>query len=287
MADSGWIKLYRKVRDHPFYKEKRSFSRFEAWTDLLLSASHKDGQLIFGNEVVCLPRGSLITSELKLMDRWRWSKTKLREFFSVLEKDNMIKRITDRKKTTISIVNYGLYHDTETTEDTTVKKKPIKIPKRDHKKTSVKPVDISDTAKVETNKDTTERPQKIHIQEVKNIKDMSNDISGKRPEPAVKNSIDYYFQSFLQKFGEKPAINGKKDGAILKRLLGTYGEDRLKGLIDAFFQSEDKFIKDSGYTIGVLSSQVNKLIAQGRKEQQSEPEGDNKRKALIKKLYLT
>jgi hypothetical protein len=82
-------------------------------------------------------------------------------------------------------------------------------------------------------------------------------------EPAVKRLIDHYFNCFVKKFGERPAIDGKKDGAIIKRLLSTYGEDKLKGLIDAFFESTDPFIRQSGYTIGVFKTQVNKLITSG------------------------
>jgi hypothetical protein len=40
-----------------------------------------------GNEVLNVQRGSFITSELKLMDRWGWSKSKVRAFLKLLEKE--------------------------------------------------------------------------------------------------------------------------------------------------------------------------------------------------------
>lgn len=128
--NNGWISLHRKVLDHPFYKEKRTFSRFEAWIDLLLMASHKDNQFMLGNELVEIEKGSFVTSEIKLMERWGWGKTKLRNFLQMLENDSMIIKKSDRKKTTISICNYCVYQDSET------KNKP----QANHEQTNSKPI---------------------------------------------------------------------------------------------------------------------------------------------------
>ncbi|AEB62440.1 Replication protein O [Bacillus subtilis] len=111
----GWIKLHRKIQDHWIYQEKRKFSRYEAWLDLLMLANHKDNKVLLGNELLLVEKGSFITSELKLMERWSWGKGKLRSFLEMLESDGMIIRKTDRKKTTITICNYSVYHDSEET----------------------------------------------------------------------------------------------------------------------------------------------------------------------------
>ncbi|WP_042454620.1 hypothetical protein [Neobacillus dielmonensis] len=110
----GWIKLHRQIQDHWLYKEKRIFSKYEAWIDLLMMASHKDTKFIHGNELIELERGSFVTSELKLMDRWKWGKSKLRGFLEILEKDGMIVKKSDHKKTMITICKYSVYHDSET-----------------------------------------------------------------------------------------------------------------------------------------------------------------------------
>lgn len=112
----GWISLHRKIMNHWLYEEKRVFSRFEAWIDLILAANHKDTRFPLGNEIIEAKRGQVITSELKLMEKWGWSKTKLRNFLELCEKDGMIVKKSDRKKTTITIVNYGDYQNSETTE---------------------------------------------------------------------------------------------------------------------------------------------------------------------------
>jgi hypothetical protein len=125
----GWIKMHRQVVTNWVYDDK-PFSRFHAWTDLLLSASHEDKKFVFGNELIEIERGSFISSELKLADRWGWSKTKVRNFLELLEKDKMIIKKSDRKKTTINICNYCIYQDSET----------IKEPLKNHQSTTEKPL---------------------------------------------------------------------------------------------------------------------------------------------------
>lgn len=84
--------------------------------------------------------------------------------------------------------------------------------------------------------------------------------SVKQSDPGVKAIIDHYHNLFVQQFGEKPVIHGGKDGATVKRLVAAYGVDKLRVLLEAFFESKDPFIKQSGYTLGVFSSQINKLL---------------------------
>ena len=124
----GWISLSRKIQDCWIWQDK-PFSKGQAWVDMLLNANHDDKKFLLGSELVEVKRGSFITSEHKLMDRWGWSKTKVRAFLSLLENDSMIEKITDRKKTTINIVNYSDYQDSQTTKE----------PQKDHKKTTKEP----------------------------------------------------------------------------------------------------------------------------------------------------
>ncbi len=81
----------------------------------------------------------------------------------------------------------------------------------------------------------------------------------KTPSP-VKVAIDYYHDKFKDRFGEKPIISGKKDGNLIKQVVNKYGIKKTKELLDKFFEVDDKFIQQSGYTIGVFYTQVNKLL---------------------------
>lgn len=122
----------------------------------------------------------------------------------------------------------------------------------------------------------------------KNISGGEEQKKSQKSNPAVKRMIDHYHALFVEKFGEKPAINGKKDGSLLQKLLDTYGEEKLKGLLNAFFVSHDPFIQASGYTIGVFKSQVNKLLTGQQREKSDGFEvGDAKKKQLIRDLYMS
>lgn len=124
----GWIRVDRKITEHWLWDD-RPFSRGQAFIDLIMMANHKDNTFLHGTELLTIDRGSFVTSELKLMERWGWSKSKVRYFLNALELDSMLVKKTDRKKTTITIVNYSIYQDLQTTEE----------PKKDHKKTAKRP----------------------------------------------------------------------------------------------------------------------------------------------------
>lgn len=141
MSKQGFIKLYRQVQDHWIYDEKRKFSKYEAWLDMLMMANHKEAKFVLGNELVELKKGEFVTSELKLMERWDWGKAKLRSFLDLLEKDEMIVKKSDRKKTTITICNYCVYHDYETENR----------PQADREQTDSRP-------RADTNKNNKEQP---------------------------------------------------------------------------------------------------------------------------------
>lgn len=87
----------------------------------------------------------------------------------------------------------------------------------------------------------------------------------KEDKKIKKNTVmDYYYELFVDRFGVKPFINGGKDGALLKKVVSTYGEEKARGLLSDFFASEDRFIRESGYSIGAFVSQVNKLVIASR-----------------------
>ena len=113
-----------------FRSEDKPFAHGQAWIDMLLMANHADNRFPLGNEMITLQAGDFVTSELKLMDRWGWSKSKVRRFLQLLESDGMIVKKTDRKKTTVTIVNYSKFRNMETDS------RPIK----DHSKTDSRPI---------------------------------------------------------------------------------------------------------------------------------------------------
>lgn len=174
----GWICLHRQIKGHWLYQERRVFSRFEAWVDLLMMANHKDGRFPLGNEIIEVKRGDVVTSEVKLMEQWGWSKTKVRAFLSVLESDEMILKKTDRKKTTITIVNYKDFNDLQTTE------KPIK-----------------------NHGETTKRPQKDTINNVNNENNVNQKSSNKiiYAENVMLTFEEY--EKLVKEYGEEMTLD--------------------------------------------------------------------------------
>lgn len=113
----GYIKLYRKIVDHQLWRDK-PFSKGQAWVDLLLMANYKDSKFLVGNELVSAEAGQIITSEVKLSERWGWSRHKVRDFINMLEKDKMLVKISDSKRTCLTLCNYSDYQDSDDSKRT-------------------------------------------------------------------------------------------------------------------------------------------------------------------------
>lgn len=105
---SGWISLHRKIQEHWLYPNG-TFSKYEAWLDLLLQVNHEAKKVMFDDELIEVERGQRITSIRKLSDRWKWSRTKVVNFLNLLENEKMITLKKDSKKTVITVENYDFY----------------------------------------------------------------------------------------------------------------------------------------------------------------------------------
>lgn len=112
---AGYIKLYRDIQEHWTWQDK-PFSKGQAWVDLLMMANHDSNRVILGNEIILVERGCLITSEVKLAQRWGWSRHKVRDFLNLLISDSMIEKKSDSKKTYLKVLNYSVWQDSETTK---------------------------------------------------------------------------------------------------------------------------------------------------------------------------
>lgn len=130
----GWISIYRSIQEHWLWQEK-PYDKAHAWIDLLLSANHQEAKILIDNTLISLEKGSFFTSELKLANKWGWSKKKVRNFLELLANDNMILKESTKKGTKLSIVNYRAYqtlgnHDGTTEEPQENHQGTIKEPLR-------------------------------------------------------------------------------------------------------------------------------------------------------------
>lgn len=76
---------------------------------------------------------------------------------------------------------------------------------------------------------------------------------------AVPALMKHYHDGYLKRFGEKPNIEGGKDGRILKTLDKRHGTAAVMARIDRLLDSSDDWIMKSGRTIAVLQGCWNRL----------------------------
>jgi len=84
-----------------------SFTRSQAWIDLLLLANYKDTFTRISGERFNVKRGELIWSQKSLSARWKWSRGKVKRYLDELQDlEHQIEYQNIRRSTLIKIVNY-------------------------------------------------------------------------------------------------------------------------------------------------------------------------------------
>lgn len=157
MAETGWIKLHRKVLDCWIWQEK-PFDKARAWVDLLLLAMHRDKKLLIDNEIFVVERGSFMTSIVKLSNRWGWSRCKVMRYLELLESEQMLNTKRTPKGTLVTIVKYEDYQIVDMSNDT-----PLDTTNN-----------TTDDTTDDTPLDTTDDTQKKNIKNIKNDKNNNN-----------------------------------------------------------------------------------------------------------------
>jgi hypothetical protein len=112
MEFEGYVPVNRKFFSHVFWREKRTFSKSEAWLDLIASARFDESQAteLIGGKLVSWSRGQLPASLRYLSERWSWSKNKVSDFLDLLEKQAMITRYGNAGQTIVSLINYETFN---------------------------------------------------------------------------------------------------------------------------------------------------------------------------------
>jgi hypothetical protein len=119
----GWIKIHRSIKDHWLYTEKRTFSKFEAWHDILLMVNFTDAKLMIKGKLYDIKRGQSILSLESWGKRWNWDKSKVRRFMNTLQSDSMIVLESDNITTRLTVCKYETYQGERNANETQVKRK--------------------------------------------------------------------------------------------------------------------------------------------------------------------
>jgi len=112
---SGYIKLNRKFFDNFLWNEARTYSKAEAWLDLIQSARFEASTEIINGKVIEVQRGEFPASRRFLELRWSWGSTKVSNFLKILSDLGMINQRQVNGQTVLRLVNFEVYNNSQTT----------------------------------------------------------------------------------------------------------------------------------------------------------------------------
>jgi len=134
---SGYIALHRKIQDNFLWREKRVFSKAEAWIDLLMETRWKTEpkEFVIKNKRLVCNYGECLYSLETWARRWGWNKTKVRRVLDLFQKCSMIEYKNETVTVRIRVCNYERYDIKRNDFDSEVKRK------RNGSETEVKPTE--------------------------------------------------------------------------------------------------------------------------------------------------
>lgn len=116
----GWIKLHRQIKEHWIWK---SDNRFKWWIDILLTVNHSDTKVLVKGTLIECKRGQSIRSLESWAKDWNVSKGAVRDFFKLLQSDQMLHTESLQFTTRITVCKYEDYQDELHTKKTLKKRK--------------------------------------------------------------------------------------------------------------------------------------------------------------------
>ena len=262
--DKGWIKLHRNIQDHWLWdSEKEPFDMRSAWSDLLMMMNFEDRKFRMGQEIVFVERGERITSERKLSELWNWSRTKVRNFLKILERDGMIEVKKTSKRTVIKVCNFDLYQSVKKEEKTTEE------PDEDQAKTGQEPREDQTETRREPREDTNK-----NYKNYKNYKNEKNSVVVGVIGPAA-NFVDIS-QKYMEIFGTpltptfQQSLQGYLDKGLTEELI-------VLAIEEAGIQN----CKSFSYLRGILNNWYNAGVktADQARQLMAEHEANKKRKS--------
>ena len=120
---TGWIKIFRSIKSHWLWTKNKPLSNFEAWLVVLLEVNHSDVKINIGYDVFECNRGESLNSLETWAKLFNWNKSRVRRFFMLLQKDNMIRTNNVLKTTHLTVCNYDTYQSMRNASETQVKRK--------------------------------------------------------------------------------------------------------------------------------------------------------------------
>lgn len=115
----GYVKIFRKILDHPFYLEKREYSKFEAMFDIIMNVNHSDQKVSIKNQMVECSAGQSVRSLETWASRWGWkSKYKVKSFLELMQNEKIISLENLKITTRLTLLNWESYQYSQNTTKT-------------------------------------------------------------------------------------------------------------------------------------------------------------------------
>jgi DNA-binding transcriptional regulator YhcF (GntR family) len=109
--NNGYIKIYRKMLENPIIM--KDSDHLAVWVYLLMEATHKEIDVMFGKERKKLVAGQLITGRNKIANELRVNSSKIQRILDEFEKDGQIEQQANNKCRLITIPKWGEYQKSE------------------------------------------------------------------------------------------------------------------------------------------------------------------------------
>lgn len=116
----GWIKIHRQIKDHWLWKSER---RLKWWFDILLTVNHSDSKILIKGNLIECKRGQSVRSLETWAKDWNVTKGAVRDFFKLLESDQMLYTESLHITTRITVCKYEDYQTEQYAEKTHRKRK--------------------------------------------------------------------------------------------------------------------------------------------------------------------
>ena len=106
MSRQGWVKLHRKLRDHPRAGDPDWVA---VWHWMLLEAAYEPRRVLFSGQVVVLKPGQFTAGRHQIAKATGVSESKVRRVIDAMKTDQQIDQRTSNAYSLYSIINWESY----------------------------------------------------------------------------------------------------------------------------------------------------------------------------------
>ena len=245
----GWIKLHRQIKEHWLWKSE---NRLKWWIDILLTVNHNDSKVLIKGTLIECKRGQSIRSLESWAKEWNVSKGAVRDFFKLLQSDQMLITESLQFTTRITVCKYEDYQTEVNTEKTQRKRK-----------------------------ENAEETQALPKQEEKECKEEKELIKSDFLTKIIQTFQESYFEVFQNDYsilskGKERAAAGKLLALYKKKNPDSGSEETLKSLKSYFTECcsiQDEWLQKN-MSLSIIISKFNEInntirkSKNGRKQQE-------------------